>query len=145
MRNDREVRLFDDEDLDLFPLGLFGFPNFKNDAKLDHAMRTDIKENENNFTMEMELAGYDKQNIEIGLKDGYLTVSAERHENNDEKDSHGNFIRRERKFGKVSRSFFVGKTIKESDIDAKLEHGILTIIIPKKQPEIEQPKKILIK
>ena len=146
MKNEREVKLFDDEGFDIFkPFNIFNLPIIRDEEKVEHAMRTDIKENDNDYTLEMEMPGYDKNNIDVQLKKGYLTVSAERHENKDEKDKKGNYIRRERIYGKASRSFYVGENVKEQDIDAKLEHGILTVVITKKTPEVEQNKKILIK
>lgn len=146
MKNEREVKLFDDEGFDIFkPFNIFNLPIIRDEEKVEHAMRTDIKENDNDYTLEMEMPGYDKNNIDVQLKKGYLTVSAERHENKDEKDKKGNYIRRERIYGKASRSFYVGENVKEQDIDAKLEHGILTVVIAKKTPEVEQNKKILIK
>lgn len=147
MKNEREIKLFDDEDFDFFsPFeNLFRVPSFRHEDNFNHLMRTDIKENDNNYQLEMELAGVNKENIDIQLKNGYLTVSAHRSNSNDQKDKLGNYIRRERTYGKSSRSFYVGEHLKENDIDAKLEHGILTIIVPKKTPEVEQSKKIEIK
>ncbi len=147
MKNEREVKLFDDEGLDIFnPFEeLFRVPSYRRDEKFEHMMKTDIKENEHNYELEMEMPGFDKNDIDMQLKNGYLTVSAQRNESKDEKDKAGNYIRRERRYGKSSRSFYVGEHIKESDIDAKLEHGILSIIVPKKAPEVEQSKKIEIK
>lgn len=147
MRNEREMKLFDDEDFDFFSpfANLFRVPTFRHEENFGHLMRTDIKENETNYQLEMELAGVSKENVDIQLKNGYLTVSAHHNTSNDQKDKMGNYIRRERSYGKSSRSFYVGEHIKENDIDAKLEHGILTITVPKKTPEIEQSKKIEIK
>lgn len=147
MRNERELKLFDDEDFDFFsPFeNLFRVPAFRHEPNFDHLMRTDIKENETNYQLEMELAGVSKENVDIQLKNGYLTVSAHHNSSNEQKDKTGNYIRRERSFGKSSRSFYVGEHIKENDIDAKLEHGILTITVPKKSPEVERSQKIEIK
>ena len=91
------------------------------------------------------MPGIDKKDVNLELKDGYLTISSKIEKNNDEKDKKGNYIRRERYYGSSSRSFYVGKEIKEQDINASMQNGILNIIIPKKKPEIEQSKKIEIK
>lgn len=126
----------------------FGFPNVdrisasKNTSNL---MRTDIKENEEGFELEVELPGYKKDDVKVHLKDGYLTVSASKQENNDVKDDNGKYLRRERYSGSMSRSFFVGEETQESDIKAKFENGILTLAFPKEQPKkIEEPKYIAI-
>jgi HSP20 family molecular chaperone IbpA len=80
------------------------------------------------------------------LKDGYLTISAESKQDNDEKDEKGKFIRRERYYGTCSRSFYVGEEITEDDIKAKFENGILKVSVPKKEakPEVEENKYIAI-
>ena len=85
--------------------------------------------------------------VKAQLKDGYLTISAQTKQDNDQKDENGKFIRRERYYGSCSRSFYVGEELKEEDIKAKFENGILTISIPKKEAkaqEIETPKYIAI-
>lgn len=118
---------------------------FKREFKeMEHSMKTDVKENENNYELEVEMPGYDKQDINLNLENGYLTISAKKEQNNDEKDKHGNYIRRERRYGSCSRSFYVGE-IKQEDIEAKLEHGVLNIVIPKEKKQIEQTKRIEIK
>ena len=109
-------------------------------------MRTDIQEKDGLYLMKMDLPGFDKQDIEAELKDGYLVVSASNQSEENEKDKKGNFIRRERYYGSCSRSFFVGEDITEEDIKAKFEDGILKISVPKKEakPQIEQKKVIAI-
>jgi HSP20 family molecular chaperone IbpA len=110
-------------------------------------MRTDIKEKDDAFDLHIELPGYTKEDVKAQLKDGYLTISAQTKQDNDQKDENGKFIRRERYYGSCSRSFYVGEELKEEDIKAKFENGILTISIPKKEAkaeEIETPKYIAI-
>jgi HSP20 family molecular chaperone IbpA len=100
-------------------------------------MKTDVKETENSYLMDIEVPGFDKSDIKITLDDGYLTVSAERHEeenHKEDKKNHG-FIRKERSCS-VSRSFYVGD-VKEEDVKAKFENGLLSLEIAKKEPQVE--------
>ena len=110
-------------------------------------MKTDIKENENAFEVSIALPGVKKDDIEIELKDEYLTVSATSNMKKDEEDKKSNYIRRERYYGSCSRSFYVGDAVTENDIKASYEDGILTLDIPKveKKPEPEVKKLIPIK
>ena len=109
-------------------------------------MKTDIKETDNEFIIEMDLPGYSKDNINLSLKDGYLKVHAkvEKENNNDENEK---YICHERFYGECSRNFYVGDLIKEEDIDAEFKDGILKVNIPKveEQEKIEAPKRIEIK
>lgn len=97
-------------------------------------MRTDVVENKDNYTVTMDLPGVKKEDLKAELKDGYLTISATTGYNNDQKDSEGRYIRRERYAGSFSRNFYVGDGVKESDIQAKFTDGTLTLLIPKKDP-----------
>jgi HSP20 family molecular chaperone IbpA len=107
-------------------------------------MRTDIKENGNGFELDIDLPGYKKEDVKAQLKDGYLTISAENSQSNDEKDSDGKYIRRERFFGTCSRSFYVGDDITEEDIKAKFENGILKVSVPKKEAKpVEEKNKFI--
>lgn len=124
--------------------GFFRFPSFKNEFKeLDKLMKTDVREEENGYTLEVEMPGVKKENVNLELNNGYLTIEAKQNSNNDEKDKKGNYIRRERYFGSSARSFYVGD-IKEEDIEASLDSGILKIYIPKEKRE-ETKKRIEIK
>lgn len=116
-------------------------------ARRDHGlMKTDIKETDNKYIIEMDLPGYSKDNINLSLKDGYLEVNAkvEKENNNDENER---YVRKERFYGECSRNFYVGDIVKEEDIDAEFKDGILTINIPKleEQEKIETSKRIEIK
>lgn len=113
---------------------MFRDPFFTN-SNTTKVMRTDIQENDNNYVIEMDLPGYDKEDVKAQLKDGYLTISAEKNTSKDEKDEKGNYIRRERYSGKCSRSFYVGENVKEEDIKASFKNGILELTFPK---EIEK-------
>lgn len=125
---------------------LFGFPKFRREEReFNHTLQTDIKENENSYDIEVEMPGVNKQDVSLELKKGYLTISAEKNSSNEEKDKKGNYVRRERFYGKTSRSFYVGNNVKEEDIKASLVNGVLNIEIPKNKPQIEETKKIEIK
>ena len=110
----------------------------KNEKNL---MKTDIRENNDSFDIEIDLPGYKKEDVQAELKDGYMTINASRNSNDDKKDEEGNYIRRERYYGSCSRSFYVGKQITEEDIKAKFEDGILKISVPKKEVKKEIPEK----
>ena len=93
-------------------------------------MKTDVKEKDGNYIMDMDLPGCKKEDITLSLTDGYLTVAANRSVDKDEKDDQGNYIRRERYSGSCQRSFYVGSDVEESDIKAKFDGGILHIEFP---------------
>ena len=110
-------------------------------------MKTDIKETEKGYTIEMDLPGFKKEEISISLEDGNLTIQAAKGLDEDEKEKKsGRYIRRERYAGSCARSFYVGDDITEEDIKAEFKHGILKIFVPKKEakPEVEQKKYIAI-
>ena len=112
--------------------------------KENNLMKTDIKESKDKYIIEMDLPGYDKENINLSLKDGYLSISAkvEKEENENEEEK---FIRKERFFGECSRSFYVGDRVTEEDIHAEFKNGILKINVPKKDEREEETKYIEIK
>ena len=126
------------KDFDLFD-DMFDDPFFtRNDNKM---MKTDIKENDNNFELEVDLPGFNKDNIKMTIDDGYLTINAKQETNNDEKDEHGKYVRRERYYGECSRSFYIGDDIKTEDVKASFKNGILTLNIPKKTLEDKESEK----
>lgn len=104
-------------------------------------MKTDIKEKKDKYLIEMDLPGYEKENIKIEIDDGYLNIHATVNTSNDENDDDGEFVRKERYFGECSRSFYVGDEIKEEDIKASFKNGTLKIEIPKKEEKKEIPEK----
>jgi len=108
-------------------------------------MLTDVKESDDHYELEIDLPGFKKEDINVELNDGYLTISAQKaHENNDE-DKKGNFIRQERYSGMMSRSFYVGEDITAEEIHGKYEGGVLTLNVPKKKVEqIENKNHIMI-
>ncbi len=108
-------------------------------------MKTDVKEHEDGYELEVSLPGYKKEDICAELKDGYLTITASTSQNNDEKDEKtGKYIRRERYSGSCSRSFYVGDAVTQEEVKAKYENGVLTLAIPKKDPEKPEEKKKII-
>jgi HSP20 family molecular chaperone IbpA len=102
-------------------------------------MTTDVKETENGYLLSVDLPGFDKNDLSLTLKDGYLTVSAKREENED----NDKYLRRERKM-EMSRSFFVGKDLDEKDITAKYVNGTLELGVPKVSPKANEQKTIRI-
>ena len=125
--------------LDLFD-NAFKDPFFT-DPDMNLAMLTDIKEEEGNYILDINLPGFDKNDIKVELKDGYLTVNANRDESKEEKDEKGNYIRRERYTGKCSRSYYVGSDLKDADIKASYKDGILNLTLPKKETAAIQEEK----
>ena len=129
---------------DLFDDWMMDFP-FRGNGSAN-LMRTDVKETDNSYELDMDMPGFDKGDIKAELKNGYLTISASSNRNNDEKDKDGKYIRRERYTGSCSRSFYVGDDVKQEDIKAKFENGILKVTVPKKEekPAVEENKYISI-
>ena len=89
----------------------------------------------------MNLPGIKKEEVQAELKDGYLTITASSNTNKDEKDSEGRYIRRERRSGSCSRSFYVGDQVTQDEIKAKFENGTLTMTVPKKEEKPEVPSR----
>ena len=120
------------------------FDDFFNDdffsRKEASLMKTDIKETKDKYIVDVDLPGFKKENIGLSLDDGYLSIEAKL-DKEDKEDKDENFIRRERFHGECSRSFYVGKEIKEEDINAEFKNGILKVEIPKKS-EAEKAKEV---
>ncbi len=94
-------------------------------------MKTDIHEKDNMYILSMELPGFKKENIHLGLQKGYLTIEAVKDETNDKQDENGNIVRQERFQGTCKRSFYIGEYIEEADIHASLANGELIVSFPK--------------
>lgn len=108
-------------------------------------MKTDIRENETGFDLQIDMPGCRKEDVKAQVKDGYLIISASANSETEEKDEAGKFIRRERYSGSMSRSFYVGDSVSEEDIKAKFEDGTLKLTVPKEEPkQPEEPKYISI-
>lgn len=102
-------------------------------------MKTDIKEKKDKYIIEMDLPGYEKENINLSLKDGYLEVSAQV-KKEEESDENEKYVHKERFYGHCSRSFYVGELVTEEDIHAEFKNGILRVTVPKKDEKKELPK-----
>ena len=116
----------------------FSFPEL--DRKMygkrgEHIMRTDVKEHDDKYEVDIELPGFKKEDVKAELKDGYLTITALKEVNNEQKNENGKYVRRERYTGNMSRSFYVGDKVTQEEIRAKFEDGILKLQIPKKDPK----------
>ena len=99
-----------------------------------NVMKTDIKETDEGYELEIDLPGFTKDEVKVSLDNGYMTVSAAKGLDKDEQEKKsGKYIRRERYAGACERSFYVGDEIKQEDIHAKFENGILQLSIPKKE------------
>ena len=96
-------------------------------------MLTDVREHENQYEVVVDLPGFKKDEIKLELNDGYLTITAAKGVDEDEKDNNGKIIRQERYAGAMQRSFYVGKQITSEDIKAKYENGVLTLDVPKEE------------
>ena len=110
-------------------------------------MKTDIKETEGGYELEMDLPGFTKDEIKVSLENGYMTISAAKGLDKDEQDKKsGRYIRKERYAGSCERSFYVGEDITEADIKGEFKHGILKLFVPKKEakPAVEQKKYVSI-
>ena len=108
----------------------------KNAARI---MKTDVREKDDSYEVDIDLPGFKKEQIRIELENGYLTISAEKGLDKDEKEKEGKYIRRECFSGSCSRTFYVGENVEQAEIKASFKHGILKLTIPKKEekPEVE--------
>ena len=124
----------------------FGFPEVDKALYGKHAgnvMKTDVKETEAGYEVDIDLPGFKKDEINAKLDNGYLTISAAKGLDKDEQDKNGKYIRRERYAGSMSRSFYVGEGVTEEDIKAKYEDGILRLVVPKKDAKAVENKKYI--
>ena len=118
-------------------------PLYGKNAK--NIMKTDIREHDTGYELDVDLPGFKKDEINIELENGYLTISAAKGLDKDEQDKKGKYIRKERYAGAMQRSFYVGDAVTEEDVKAKFEDGILKLSIPKKDAkEVETKKTIAI-
>ena len=124
----------------------FSFPDIDKTLYGKHAknmMKTDVKETDNGYEVAVDLPGFKKDEIRLELNDGYLTISAEKGLDKDEKDKNDKYIRRERYAGSMSRSFYVGDSLTEKDIHARYENGILTLDVPKAEEKAVPEKRYI--
>lgn len=136
--------LFDDDWMDFpFEREFWGKKNPLYGKNAKNMMKTDIQEHETGYEVDIDLPGFKKDEINLELENGYLTVSAVKGLDKDEQDKKGKYIRRERYAGAMQRSFYVGDVLTQEDIKAKYENGILSISIPKKDAKAVETKKTI--
>ena len=119
-------------------------PLFGRHAK--NLMKTDVREHDDSYEVDIDLPGFKKDEVNIELTDGYFVVAAEKGLDKEHKDKAGKLIRQERYSGSMTRSFYVGDAVKQEDIKAKMEHGVLKLTVPKveNKPAVEEKKYIAI-
>ena len=143
--------LFDDW-MDDFPFGKDFEKEFeksmfpaKNPLYGKHAknlMKTDVRETDDAYEVDIDLPGFKKDEVTAELKDGYITIAASKGLDKDEKDKKtGKYIRKERYAGSMSRSFYVGKHVTVEDVHPKYESGILSFSVPKEEAKPVEEKK----
>ena len=136
--------LFDDDWFD-FDRDFWGKKNPLYGKNAKNIMKTDIREHDTGYELDVDLPGFKKDEINIELENGYLTISATKGLDKDEQDKKGKYIRKERYAGAMQRSFYVGVAVSVEDVKAKFEDGILKLSIPKKDAkEVETKKTIAI-
>ncbi len=121
----------------------FSFPSIDKALYGNHSqnvMKTDIRDTDQEYQLDIEMPGFKKEDIKAELKDGYLTIQAQRNQDRDEKDDKGRYIRRERYSGSCQRRFYVGREITQEDIRARFDNGILKLTVPKREslPKTEE-------
>ena len=112
------------------------------DEKLD-SMRTDIRENEHSYELDIEMPGFKKSEIKVSLENGYLTVGAEKTEQEGEGNKGERYLRKECRVS-CQRSYYVGEDVEQENVKAKYENGILSLTVPKVQPKKIEAKTITI-
>ena len=133
--------LFDDffDDFDALDKRFFGKQNPLYGKHAKNLMKTDVKEKKNEYVVSVDLPGFKKDEISLDLRDGYLTVSASKGLDKEEKNEDERYIRQERYSGACSRSFYVGE-VKPADVKCKYEFGVLKITVPKTEAVLAQPE-----
>ena len=128
---------FFDDDFPMIPMRSIRNPLYGKNAK--NLMKTDVRETDDTYELDVDLPGFKKDEVQLDLKEGYLTISAAKGLDKDQEDKKGKYIRQERYAGACSRSFFVGEGIEPRDVSAKFEDGILRVSLPK-QVKKELPR-----
>ena len=122
---------FFDDDFMRFPVWGGRNPLYGKHAK--NLMKTDVRETEDSYELDVDLPGFKKDEVNVELKNGYLTIQAAKGLDKDETDKKGKYIRQERYAGSCSRSFYVGEDVEAGEVAARFENGILQLSIPKKE------------
>ena len=133
---------------------LFDFPSLRELRNIErrlygrsasHEMKTDVQEHEDHYEVDIDLPGFHKEELQLSLENGYLTVTAAKGLDKDRENARGKLIRQERYVGTLQRSFYVGEALEETDIAARFENGVLSLRIPKKEEKkLPEKKTILI-
>ena len=132
----RDFPFYNDKDMKKLEKKLYG-------RRGRNMMKTDIKERDDSYELEMDLPGFKKDEVKVALENGYLTISAAKGLDEDEQEKKsGRYIRRERYAGACQRTFYVGEDVRQEDIKAEFKHGILKLAIPKKAAQVPQKKYI---
>ena len=134
--------LFDDDWFD-FDRDFWGRKNPLYGKNAKNIMKTDIREHDEGYELDVDLPGFKKDEISVELDDSYLTISAAKGLDKDEQEKKGKYIRKERYAGAMQRSFYVGDAVTQEDIKAKFEDGILKLSIPKKDAKAVETKKTI--
>lgn len=131
----------------------FGFPEMRDfddmekklyGRKASRVMKTDVREKDDSYEVIVDLPGFKKEDIEVELENGYLTINATKGLDKEENDKKGKLIRQERYSGSMTRSFYVGDRVQKEDVSASYKHGVLTLTVPKKEVYNEVPQRNLI-
>lgn len=126
------------------------FDDFFNDFRMvtpntaNSLMKTDITETENSYKLAVELPGYDKDDVKVSIEDGYLLIEAETRIENDEKDNDDKFLKRERYYGSMKRSYYVGN-VEIDDVKGSFDKGILNLEVPKEVKKVPEKKYLELK
>ena len=132
----------------------FGFPEMRDfddmekklyGRKASRVMKTDVREKDDSYEVIVDLPGFKKEDIEVELENGYLTINATKGLDKEENDKKGKLIRQERYSGSMTRSFYVGDRVQKEDVSASYKHGVLTLSVPKQETYKEEaPQRNLI-
>ena len=134
----RDFPFYDDKDMKKLEKKLYG-------RRGRNMMKTDIKERDDSYELEIDLPGFKKDEVKVALENGYLTISAAKGLDEDEQEKKsGRYIRRERYAGACQRTFYVGEDVRQEDIKGEFKHGILKLTIPKKAAQVPEKKYIAI-
>ena len=127
--------VFDDLFDQTMNMDMFGRRNPLYGKHAKELMKADVRETEDSYVLDIDLPGFKKDELQVELENGYLTIRAEKCLDKDETDKKGRYIRQERYAGALSRSFYVGEGVKPEDLHAKYEDGILQVTVPKEAPK----------
>ena len=136
--------VFDDFDRNFFR-GFARHEHMLYGKNAQHMMKTDVKETDEGYEVDVDLPGFNKDEIKLELQNGYMTISTEKALEQKKENKKGKILRQERYSGTMQRTFYVGESVTEEDIKAKYENGVLSLMIPKKeQQKVNEKKQILI-